>query len=76
MPKPDAPEPETSQQDVDAEQREARRQEQIRCNQAAIEMLKEWVTVGPEEAEEQRETLAFLMRALDEDRPSYRKLFP
>jgi hypothetical protein len=26
--------------------------------------------------EEQRETFAYLKRALDEDRPSYRKLFP
>jgi hypothetical protein len=26
--------------------------------------------------EEQRETFAFLKKALDEDRPSYRKLFP
>ena len=28
------------------------------------------------DAEEQRETWAFLKKALDEDRPSYRKLFP
>jgi len=26
--------------------------------------------------EEQRETFAFLKKALDEDRPSYRRLFP
>jgi len=26
--------------------------------------------------EEQRETFAFLKQALDEDRPSYRRLFP
>ncbi len=56
-----------------AAEREAKRQEQIRRNQAAIEMLNEWMQEDPEE---QRETLEYLMRVLDEDRPSYRKLFP
>jgi hypothetical protein len=32
--------------------------------------------VTPEEAEEQRETWAYLRRVLDEDRLSDRKLFP
>ena len=50
-----------------AAEREAKRQEQIRRNQAAIEMLNEWMQEDPEE---QRETLEYLMRVLDEDRPS------
>jgi hypothetical protein len=65
--------PTTRTNDPDAEQREAKRQEQIRRNQALIELLNEW---DQEDPEEQRETLEFLMKALDEDRPSYRKLFP
>lgn len=40
-----------------------------------IEMLDSWCNVSEEEAEEQRETLEYLIKALDEDRPSYRKLF-
>lgn len=43
--------------------------------QALAELLDSWVNCGEEEAQEQRETLAFLKKALDEDRPSYRKLF-
>ena len=42
---------------------------------AAIALLRSWREVGEEEAREQRETGEFLMKALDEDRPSYRKLF-
>lgn len=41
-------------------------------NQAVIDLLNAWER---EDAEEQRETLDFLMKALDEDRPSQRKLF-
>ena len=51
---------------------EERRQAQIERNQAAIALLNSWME---EDEEEQRETFAFLKRALDEDRPSYRKLF-
>lgn len=40
-----------------------------------IEMLDSWCNVSEEEAQEQRETLEYLIKALDEDRPSYRKLF-
>ncbi len=65
--------PSTHANEPDAEQRETQRQEQIRRNQALIDLLNEW---DQEDAEEQRETLEFLMKALDEDRPSYRKLFP
>lgn len=57
----------------DTEKQEAGdREEQIRRNQAVIELLNAWLL---EDAQEQRETLEFLMRALDEDRPSSRKLF-
>lgn len=53
--------------------RARKREEQIRRSQAALAMLDEW---DQEDPEEQRETLEFLMRALDEDRTSYRKHFP
>jgi hypothetical protein len=40
-------------------------------------MLNEWSEgEEQEEQEEQRETWELLKRLLDEDRPSYRKLFP
>ena len=52
---------------------EERRQEQIRRNQAALDMLREW---DQEDPEEQRQTWEFLKRALDEDRPGQRPLFP
>lgn len=51
---------------------EERRQEQIRRNQAVIDLLNAWEQEDPEE---QRETLEFLMRALDEDRQPQRRLF-
>jgi hypothetical protein len=58
------------------EEQEARRQEQIKRNQALIEMLDEWSQGDEQDQEEQRETWELLKRLLDEDRPSYRKLFP
>ncbi len=48
-------------------------QEQI---QKVIDLLDSWCNVSEEEAEEQRETWEYLKKALDEDRLSYRKLFP
>lgn len=46
-------------------------------NQAAIDLLTEWLNeTDPEIIREQRETWEFLKQALDEDRLSYRKLFP
>ncbi len=51
---------------------EERRQEQIRRNQVVIDLLNAWEQEDPEE---QRETLEFLMRALDEDRQPQRRLF-
>ncbi len=65
--------PITPAPDLTDAEREARRQEQIQRNQAALEMLDEW---DQEDPEEQRETWEYLKRVLDEDRPSYRKLFP
>jgi hypothetical protein len=52
---------------------EERRQEQTQRNQAALEMLHQW---DQEDPDEQRETWEFLKRALDEDRPGQRQLFP
>ncbi len=40
----------------------------------AIALVQSWIDEGDEE--EQRETGEYLIRVLDEDRPSYRKLFP
>jgi hypothetical protein len=41
---------------------------------AAVALLQSWME--DEDVEEQRETGDYLIRALDEDRPSERKLFP
>jgi hypothetical protein len=49
------------------------REEQIHRNQAVIELLNAW---EQEDAEEQRETVEYLIRVLDEDRTSSRPLFP
>jgi len=49
------------------------RAKQMQKNQAAIELLKSW---RQGDAQEQRETLAYLKRALDEDRLSDRRRFP
>ncbi|HEX6797727.1 MAG TPA: hypothetical protein VF116_08440 [Ktedonobacterales bacterium] len=62
----------TAHSDDTQKQWTADREEQIRCNRAVIELLRAW---EHEDAQEQRETLEFLMRALDEDRPSSRVLF-
>jgi len=55
---------------------EVRKTEQIKRNQAAIALLRSWQECSEEEAQEQRETMEYLKRVLDEDRLSYRKLFP
>ncbi|MCY3871295.1 MAG: hypothetical protein OXG87_17235 [Gemmatimonadetes bacterium] len=39
-----------------------------------VQLVQSWVDEG--DADEQRETLEYLIQALDEDRPSNRKLFP
>jgi hypothetical protein len=45
---------------------------QRRRNRAAIDALRSWRDADDDE---QRETWEYLRRVLDEDRPSYRKLF-
>lgn len=54
---------------------EERRAQRLK-NQSAIDLLDSWATATDEEIAEQRETWEFLRKALDEDRLSYRKLFP
>ena len=49
---------------------------QRKRNEGALRLLESWRNCTEEEAEEQRETWEYLKRVLDEDRPSYRKLFP
>ena len=59
------------------ETEEERRQRQIEKNQAAIALLDSWLNeTDPEVIREQQETWEYLKRVLDEDRLSYRKLFP
>lgn len=50
------------------------RREQVRRNQSAIRLLQSWIDLGDEH--EQRETLAYLKQAIDEDQPGQRKYFP
>ena len=66
----------TSAHKLTEEEREARRQEQVRRNQPIIDLLNEWSHGDEQDQEEQRETWDLVKRLLDEDRPSYRKLFP
>ncbi len=58
------------------EERETRRQEQVRRNQPLVDLLNEWSHGDEQDQEEQQETWELVKRLLDEDRPSYRKLFP
>jgi len=53
---------------------EAILQERQRSNQAVLRLIEGWCR--PEDEQEQRETLAYLKRTLDADRPADRKLFP
>ncbi len=53
---------------------EAILEERERSDQAVLRLLASWC--GPGEEQDQREALDELKRALDEDRPSGRKLFP
>lgn len=53
-----------------------RRRRQIEKNQGLIALLDSWLDADEEEIQEQKDTWEFLRQALDEDRPSYRKLFP
>lgn len=45
-------------------------------NQALIDLLDSWLAVDEEGAREQRETMQYLRKALDENRPPGYKLFP
>jgi hypothetical protein len=56
--------PITQNSERSAEEREAQRQEQIRRNQAALQMLDEW---DQEDPEEQHETWEIIERMLRED---------
>ncbi len=53
---------------------ERTKEEQREINQALIQWYRKWAEEGDEE--EQRETLEYLQKALDEDRLSNRPLFP
>ena len=56
---------------------EKKRRLQREKNQPLIDLLDSWLNeTDPEVIREQRETWEFLKQALDEDRLSYRKLFP
>ena len=44
--------------------------------EAAIRLLRSWREEGEHDEQEQRETWAYLKKALDENRLSNRKLFP
>ena len=45
------------------------------CRQEAVDLLQSWID-DEEDIDEQKETARYLVQALDEGRPSYRKLFP
>jgi hypothetical protein len=67
--------PTTEMTDKTAKEEEWRRVQRGK-NQSAIDLLRSWAQATDEEIAEQRETWEFLKRALEEDRLSYRKLFP
>jgi hypothetical protein len=50
-------------------------EEQKRINQDLIDLLGSWREVDEEDAQEQRETMEYLRKALDENRPPGYKLF-
>ena len=54
----------------------AKRRIQKEKNRGAVALLESWLSVKGEEDAEHRETLEYLVKAIDEDRSSYRKLFP
>ncbi len=61
--------------DVEELDKEQERRRRIERNQPTIALLQSWLEDDTESEEEQRAALEWLMRVLDEDRPSYRKLF-
>jgi hypothetical protein len=50
--------------------------ENTEVNQTLIDLLDSWLAVDEEGAREQRETMQYLRKALDENRPPGYKLFP
>lgn len=58
----------------EAQTAEERKQEDVEYSKALIALLDSWVE--EDEEEDERETWDLLKRYLDEDRTSYRKLFP
>jgi hypothetical protein len=70
------PQPTTPPQNLTDEEREAKRQEQIKRNQALVALLAEWAQGDAQDQEEHRETWELLQRVLDEDRLSSRPRFP
>jgi hypothetical protein len=65
----------TTQPASEAAIEEEQRRLQRERNRSGIELLESWAHASEEEIAEQRETWDFLKKALDEDRPSYRKFF-
>ena len=61
--------------EVAAPPESAEAQQQREQNEAVFALLDSWLDVTAEEAAEQRDTLDFLMRALNEDRLSDRDRF-
>ncbi|MGH2562759.1 MAG: hypothetical protein ACRDJH_27175 [Thermomicrobiales bacterium] len=61
---------------VSVEVEEEQRRLQIEKNQGLIALLDSWASATEVDIQEQKETWEWLKKALDEDRPSYRKLFP
>lgn len=57
-------------------QEEVKRRAQRERSRGAVALLKSWLSADKQNEAEYRETLEYLVKALDEDRPSYRKLFP
>jgi hypothetical protein len=70
------PRQDTTARELNAEEEQERRRIQRENNQAAIALLDSLMNADEEEAEDQRETLEYLMRVLDEDRLSDRERFP
>lgn len=64
------------EEDLTARRNAEIRRRNIERNQAAIALLQSWSEEDdPEEIREQRETLEYLKRAVDEDRPGQRSVF-
>lgn len=56
--------------------KQSKRAAQLPINQAAIDLLVSWCEGDEEDEREQRETMQYLRKALDEGRPRELKHFP